>query len=174
VHPLLQKLQGGDRRSIGRSDEVAAEVAAAPELFDALFSGMLSADPIVRMRAADAAEKITAGRPEWLAPYKTVLLTQLSLSDQPEVRWHVALMLPRLRLNVRERGKALAILEGYLEDKSRIVKTCALQAMADLALADPALGPAVRARLAQALSEGTPAMKARSRKLLAALKGRSG
>ena len=48
---LLEKLQGGDRRSIGRVDEVVAEVLDEPALFDTLFYGMLSDDPLIRMRA---------------------------------------------------------------------------------------------------------------------------
>ena len=31
MHPLLQKLDGGDMRSIGRSEEVVAEVLAEPD-----------------------------------------------------------------------------------------------------------------------------------------------
>ena len=69
---ILEKLQGSDRRSIGRSNEVVAEVLAQPSLFDELFGGLLDADPIVRMRAADAVEKITAKHPDWLKPYKLV------------------------------------------------------------------------------------------------------
>ncbi len=51
---LLGKLQGGDRRSIGRADEVVADVLNDPALFDDLFQGMLHDDPVVRMRSADA------------------------------------------------------------------------------------------------------------------------
>ena len=57
---ILEKLKGGDRRSIGRANEVVADVLRDPTLFDALFNGMLNDDPIVRMRSADAVEKITA------------------------------------------------------------------------------------------------------------------
>jgi hypothetical protein len=62
---VLQKLAGGDRRSIGKV-EVVTDVLNDPALFDALFDGMLCDDPITRMRAADAIEKITAERPEYL------------------------------------------------------------------------------------------------------------
>ena len=57
VDNLLAKLQGGDRRSIGRVDEVVREVLADPSLFRLLFEGMLHEDPLIRMRAADAPEK---------------------------------------------------------------------------------------------------------------------
>ncbi len=63
--------------------------------------------------------------------------------EQQEVRWHVAHMLPRLDLDVAERRQALAILRAYLADHSKIVKTFAMQAMAGLALQEPALKPQV-------------------------------
>jgi hypothetical protein len=52
---LLRKLEGGDRRSIGRSDEVVAEVLGQPTLFGALFAGLSVENPVVRARAADRA-----------------------------------------------------------------------------------------------------------------------
>ena len=50
---LLKKLEGGDRRSIGRVNEVVAEVLNDPSLFGEVFNGMLSRDPLVRMRTAE-------------------------------------------------------------------------------------------------------------------------
>jgi hypothetical protein len=166
---LLFKLTGGDMRSIGRSNEVVAEVLANPALFETLFNGMLADDPLVRMRAADAVEKITARQPELLTPYKDRLLEEVSQSEQQEVRWHVAQLLPRLTLTPVERQEALAILETYLEDKSKIVKTFAMQTLADLAEQDPTLRPAIIARLETLTASGSPAMRSQGRKLLARL-----
>ena len=75
---ILDKLAGGDRRSIGRVSEVVEEVLAEPALFDQLFAGMFSPDPVIRMRAADAIEKITTRHPEYLQPYKQPLLEQVA------------------------------------------------------------------------------------------------
>jgi hypothetical protein len=163
---VLHKLAGGDRRSIGRVDEVVADVLNDPALFDAVFAGMLHADPVIRMRAADAAEKITAQRPEYLEPYKKKLIQQIAKIDQQEVRWHVAQMLPRLQLTKRERTSAVKILMGYLGDKSTIVKTFSMQALADLAQQDPALRPQVIPVLEKLTRTGSPAMKSRGRILL--------
>ncbi len=60
---ILRKLKGGDRRSIGRSSEVDADVLADPRLFGALFVGLSVDDPVVRARAADAVEKISTVHP---------------------------------------------------------------------------------------------------------------
>jgi hypothetical protein len=169
---LLSKLTGGDRRSIGRSDEVVAEVLANPTLFEPLFKGMLADDPLVRMRAADAVEKITTQQPELLTPYKDCLLQEVSRIEQQEVRWHVAQLLPRLTLTPAERQQTLAILEIYLQDKSKIVKTFAMQALADLAEQDPNLRPSIITRLETLTASGSPAMRSRGRKLLVRLESK--
>ncbi|HUT73164.1 MAG TPA: hypothetical protein VMW89_21030 [Desulfatiglandales bacterium] len=50
---ILEKLKGGDRRSIGRVGEVAKDVLSDPSLFRVLFKGLSSDDPVIRMRSAD-------------------------------------------------------------------------------------------------------------------------
>jgi hypothetical protein len=171
MHPILDKLSGGDRRSIGRSNEVVAEVLAHPRLFDVVFSGMLTDNPLIRMRSADAIEKITACHPEYLRGFRSQLIDQVAQSDQQEVRWHVAQMLPRVEWGPTERRQVLRILLGYLNDRSSIVRTFAMQALADLTRRAPRLRPTVLGRLRKLTAGGTPAMKARGRKLLTELEG---
>lgn len=163
---ILALLEGGDRRTIGRSDRVAAIVSKDPELFPELIAGLWCADPIVRMRAADATEKVTRQNRELLRPYKKELLGLMTEAREQELRWHLALMVPRLLLNDRERQLAISVLSSYLEDRSSIVKTFALQGLADLAQDDPGIRPKVIEILRESTRNGTPAMKARSRKLL--------
>jgi hypothetical protein len=118
------------------------------------------------MRAADAAEKVTRRRPELLTPFKKELLGLMTEATEQEMRWHLAAMVPRLPLNAAERELAISSLNTYLEDRSSIVKTFALQGLADLAQGDPTIQPTVVEILREATRNGTPAMKARSRKLL--------
>lgn len=167
--PLLVKLTGGDRRSIGRSAEVVADVLADPALFAVLWQGLLVADPLVRMRTADAIEKITAQHPAYLAPYKAQLLHEVGPIAQQEVRWHVAQLLSRLDLTAAERRAAVTLLNTYLQDQSKIVKTFAMQALADIALVDAELRPGLVAQLERLITAGSPAMRSRGRKLLAQL-----
>jgi hypothetical protein len=162
----LRKLRGGDRRSIGRSNELVAEVLAKPRLFAALVRGLAAEDPLVRMRAADALEKITARRPALLRPYKKRLMREAAATQEKEVRWHLAQMLPRLELTRHERAQAFGLLLGYLNDRSSIVRTFAMQALVDIAAESPALLSAARRRIEELAITGTPAMKARGRKLL--------
>jgi hypothetical protein len=166
MNKLMQKLSGGDRRSIGRSDDVVAEVLADPALFPLLFEGLHSNDPLTRMRAADAVEKITAHHPEYLQPYKTQLIEQVAPIKQQEVRWHVAQILPRLRWNEAEQSQVVKILVSYLDDSSKIVKTFSMQALADLAEQDAGLRPQVMKLLTELTQTGSPAMQSRGRKLL--------
>jgi hypothetical protein len=166
MHPLLRKLQGGDRRSIGKSREVAGRVLADPELFGIVFDGMLDDDPLIRMRCADAVEKITALRPDLLPPYKRKLLREVAPIEQPEVRWHVAQLISRLALDRRERRAAAKILTGYLGDESRIVKTFSMQALADLAEGNADLRPGIVRTIQRLTRTGSPAMRSRGRKVL--------
>ena len=159
-------LEGSDRRSIGRSNEVVEVTLKNPRLFRELIACLWNENPLIRMRAADVAEKVSARRPELLQRYKPQLLGFLAETEQIELRWHVAAMIPRLQLTPGERRRAFAGLQRYLDDRSSIVKTFALQALFDLAQNESASRESVRQLLEAALQTGTPAMKARARHLL--------
>jgi len=47
-------LGGGDRRSIGRSNRVVADVLLHPAGFGDVIAAMSDTEPVIRMRAADA------------------------------------------------------------------------------------------------------------------------
>ncbi len=168
-NPLLTKLSGGDRRSIGQANQVAALVLRRHTLFPKLMQGLWSSDPLIRMRAADAAEKVTLRRPDLLKPFKAKLLRLLDEATQQELRWHLAQMTPRLRLSKKDRVRATTALMRHLEDKSSIVKARAMQALADLAGSHDELIPETKTLLTTLTETGTAAMRARGRKLLAQL-----
>ena len=163
---LAAVLAGGDRRSIGKSNEVAALVLSQPRRFPELIGCLWSDDPLVRMRAADAAEKVSAQEPALLEPFKAELLGLLVEAEQQELRWHLAQMIPRLPLTSGERQRAATIFRSFLKDRGSIVKTAGLQALADLSRHDAGLRSDVLERIEEALRTGTPAMKARGRNLL--------
>ncbi len=158
-------LKGGDRRSIGRANHVASLVLRQPKRIPELVTCLWSNDPIIRMRAADAAEKISRQMP---GPFRRFIPELLGLADEAveiELRWHLASIIPRLNLSSAQRLRAFARFREYLQDRSSIVKTFALQALADLADSEEKLRPEVADLLAQAARAGTPAMRARARKL---------
>jgi len=159
-------LEGSDRRSIGRADEVARLVLKQPKLFRELIRCLWHDDPVIRMRAADAAEKITRVKPHLLQRYKSQLLGLLAETTQIEVRWHLAQMIPRLQLTSLERQRAAEALRRYLDDRSSIVRTWSLNALAELSQNDATLRSETKQLLEDAVRSGTAAMRARARKLL--------
>ncbi len=163
---ILRRLAGGDRRSIGQSNQVATLVLKRPALFGELIRGLGAPDPLVRMRAADAAEKVSLERPDLLVPFRTDLLRLLEAATEQELRWHLAQMVPRLPLTKSERLRAFLAFQRYLQDRSSIVRTCAMQALADLVSTDAELVHQVAQLLRKHTQNGTAAMKARGRKLL--------
>ncbi|MFO1032576.1 MAG: hypothetical protein U1E15_00185 [Hyphomicrobiales bacterium] len=130
-----------------------------------IMAGLRDTDAVVRMRCGDVAEKISRQQPFWLQPFKRKLIALAEETPEQEMRWHLSQMLPRLQLAAAERSRLFQCLETYRTDKSRIVRVSALQGLFDLALTDESLRPAVRLHLETALSTGSPAEKARARKL---------
>jgi hypothetical protein len=164
---LLRPLLGGDRRSVRGVAEVVSRVSANPKLFPIVFDGLSNADPLVQMRCADAVEKITVGHPEYLKPYKQRIIELACTAEQQEVRWHLAQMLSRVDLNARERRRVVRIMERYLTDRSSIVRTFAMQTLADMAVRDAGLRDPILKLLETLTRTGSPAMKSRGHKLLA-------
>ena len=78
-------------------------------------------------------------------------------------------MLPRIKLTKAERKRVFELLLTYLEDKSRIVKTSTMQALAEVAIQDNSYLIKVQELLKNLTKEGSPAMKARGKKLLLSL-----
>ena len=69
-----------------------------------------------------------------------------------------------------DRRTVSVILTGYLNDTSRIVKTFAMQALADLAEQDDGLRAPVIRQIEELTRSGSPAMQSRGRRLLAKLR----
>src|SRR6476646_11310666 len=169
MNPILQQLRGGDRRSVRGVPQVVRQVLADRKLFPVVFGGMTDADPLVRMRCSDAIEKSTAEHPEYLAPYRKRLIQLAEVAEQQEVRWHMAQLLSRIDWKASERRRVLRIMSVYLKDPSSIVKTFAMQTMADMAAQDSRLCAPIVEKLKSLTRNGTPAMKCRGGRLLAPL-----
>lgn len=167
---ILSKLRGGDRRSIGKVSEVVAAVQKKPDLFKDLVTGLFDEDPVVCMRAADAMEKISLDNPQSLQPFKTELIRLAQQTQQQELRWHTAQMIPRLKLTSKETATVTDIFFEYLNDKSKIVVTFAMQALSDLALKRAEASARVLRAIEKLSRTGSPAIQSRGKKLLLKLK----
>jgi len=165
---ILQKLRGGDLRSIGKADEVVQDILKNPSLFKDCFEGMLNDDPIIRMRSADAIEKVSAKHPEYLQLFKSRLINEVSKIEQQEVRWHVAQMFSYIKINKKERDKIMKILLCYIEkEKSKIVQTFSMQTLADFAERDENIRPQIIKIIKSLMKKGSPATISRGNRLLA-------
>lgn len=166
MNQILKLLSGGDRRSIGRSDEVVELILQRPDKFDDLFRGFYETDPVIRMRTADAVEKVTAQDPALLIPYKEPMLELLESAEQIEVQWHLAQIIPRLPLTNDEISRAYQTMEKYLSSSSAIVQTFGLQCLFDLSLRDARLLASTRSYLESGMENQSKAVRSRSRNLM--------
>ncbi len=168
---ILQKLTGGDLRSIGRADEVVEDILKNPSLFGDVFEGMLHDDPRIRMRSADVLEKVSSKYPEHLQPFKDRLINEISKIEQQEVRWHLAQMFSYLELNRRERNAVVEILFSYIDNtKSNIVKVLSMQTLAELAEKEKKLKHKILKKIKEMVKTGSPAVVNRGTKLINRLK----
>ena len=165
-----QLAEGRHALDSGRVSQVAAIIRAHPRRAARLIELLWDDDPGVASRAADALERAShAPSPALrriLGDYQEALIGLLPEARYTKLRWNLAFIIPRLPLTVAEARRVAATLQTYLEDRSSIVKTAALQGLADLTRHDPASLPAVLDLLRIHGRSGTPAMRARSRHLL--------
>ncbi len=166
---VRERLRKNERRQLGASDSVASDVLRYPERFAELFEAIFDEDAVVCGRAAAAAELVTRGRPDLLVPFRKRLIADAADTDNPEVRQAVARMLPRIKLEPRERAKAVAVLDRYVEDDEPAVRLAAMQSLTDFSNDDAVLRERVVVMLERFSREGSETMKLRGRQMLARL-----
>lgn len=101
MNPFYKILQGGDLRSIGQSNAVVSLVNDQAS-FDALFELLRHIERKLVMRSADAIDKISLQHPGYLKKHKQALLQLAAADGNIELKWHLALLLPRLPLTKKE------------------------------------------------------------------------
>ncbi|MEI7604340.1 MAG: hypothetical protein WCJ19_04955 [bacterium] len=168
---ILDQLLKGDLRTIGNSNAVVKKVLKEPSLFKELFPCLFSKDPGMRMRSADALEKISLEKPELLQPYKKLLLGKVSMINQQEVQWHLAQMFSYLELTPSEEKKVVQILFQFLDTtNSSIVRVFSIQTLADIAERNNGLSKKILKRIKDEVRVGSPAVVTRGKKALGQLK----
>ena len=166
MNRLLGQLSGGDLRSIGNSNAIVKHVRSQSQ-FDCLFKGLFHHDRLIVMRAADAIEKVTQKVPGYLLPHKQSLLGLLYVATDKELKWHIALLVPRLNLTKSELRKTRATLMYWALDtnESRIVRVNSIQGLFDLLQHSPGQRKDLENILAQLDRQQVPSIRARIRKL---------
>jgi hypothetical protein len=163
---LNDLLSGGDLRSIGDVNKLISRINTQKE-FDELFFFLNSDDRLVVMRAADAIEKITIKNPEYLNKYKKSILKFLDIAEDKEFKWHLALLISRIKLNSDDRKKVFMKLSEWASDKeeSRIARVNSVQTLFTLTGDDPELKKAFDLILKELKKENIPSINARLKKL---------
>jgi len=163
---FAEALGGGDRRSIGRANFVVAQVRRDSARFEELWTCLYHSDALVRMRSADALEKLSRDNADSFDAHKHELLSRSPDDGTPETRWHLIAIASRLTLNANEAEDLCAYLDHSLRhDPSRIVKVMSLQSAHALASRHPALTNNLRRMLKYARLTPWPSVSARARKL---------
>jgi hypothetical protein len=126
-------LSGGDLRSIGKSNAVVLKINNQND-FDELFKYLFHADRLIVMRAADSIEKITINNPQYLKKHKTEIIELCNVAKDKELKWHLALFIPRLNLKNIEFKNAWDILTTWAKDKnnSRILRVNSIQGLYEM------------------------------------------
>ncbi|XCA84274.1 hypothetical protein ABKJ26_04030 [Exiguobacterium mexicanum] len=164
---IREVLSGGDLRSIGHVDAVVAYVGNDPDRFSELMTGLTDDRPVVRMRSADAIEKVTRRHPKLLQAHQASLSQQLHRAIQQEVRWHLAQLMPRLTWTEDEAADIVQMLTDWIDtETSNIVIVNSLQAIFDLSAMHPRFRDELKVLLETQHETGSPAVKSRSKKLL--------
>jgi len=159
-------LSGGDLRSLGKSNSVVSTVKSQDD-FDDLMKYLDHSDRIIVMRTADAVEKITIHYPQYLFKHKKKILQLCKTAINKELKWHLALLLPRLNLTPKEVKSAWDLLSGWTTDKtnSRIVRVNSIQALYEFSIRDIKLKEKLNLLLTQVYKEHIPSLNARINKL---------
>jgi len=166
------KEANGDRRSIGNSNQLVPTITTQLA-FDDQFDLLFHKERTVAMRAADTIEKVTKNKPQFLRSHKNALVSLLLNADNIELKWHLALMIPRLNLTKTELKQCWERLKTWALDpnESRIVRVNAIQALFDLLPKHNRLAPAELLLVIETVSkENIPSVKARLKRLSNAIK----
>ncbi len=150
----------------GRAFDAAMLVLEEPRLARQLIECLWDQDEAVAGRAADALETVVGECPDVSHSWKQALVGLLVESRAIKVRWHLALIVTKLRLTRPECRRLADLFTGWLNDRSSIVKTCAMQGLAELTIQDPSMKDDVLDLLRELTRSGTPAMRARGRHLV--------
>jgi hypothetical protein len=108
---------GGKSNSLGRTNEVIELVLNDRARLEELYGCLFHEDAWLRMRAADALEKICRRHPDWLVLYVDRLLGDFSTSTQPSIQWHLAQILGEVTLTDPQKRAAVAWLKVVLASK---------------------------------------------------------
>lgn len=123
---------GGKTNSLGRVNEVIDTVLRDKKRLDELYGCLFADDAWVRMRAADALEKICRQQPSWLSPFIDRIQADFAETTQPSLQWHIAQIYAQIPLTQPQKTRAIAWLRKLIatKDADWIVSANAMETLA--------------------------------------------
>ncbi len=132
-----------------------------------------SSDKKVAECAARTLKKIAEQDGAALYAWRKPLLKEAFRATDVRVQWNLSIILGHLPLKGADKALAVDLMFERLVDPSGLNRTMAMQALMDLSEDDAPLRSRVLPIVREALEDGTPAMQARARKLLAVRRSQS-
>lgn len=108
---------GGYTNSLGKVNEVIGLVLHNRSRLNELYDCLFDENAWVRMRAADAFEKICREHPDWLLPYIDRFPDELATNSQPSIQWHLAQIYKQVDLTSEQKLFAINWLKRLLSTK---------------------------------------------------------
>lgn len=160
---LIDLLAEGDKRTVNHVTEAVQWLESSPNLISAAIELLRNESEAIAMRAADCLEKFSRRNSFQLNSYKYDLVDVLVNVKQKEVRWHLAQILPRLKLSSSDLKKISKIwIHDYYNSPSSIVRAESLQALYEIRTSYPIIMSDFKKALTHGIDNGTPAVKARA------------
>jgi HEAT repeat protein len=123
-------------------------------------------DKVVVERAARTLKKIAERDGAALFAWRKKLLDEAFRAVDVRVQWNLTVVIGKLPLKGADKALAVDLMFERLQDKSGLNRTMAMQALMDLSVSDKALRVRVMPVVLEFVESGTPAMRARARRLL--------
>lgn len=163
---FVRMLLAKNVRTLSRSREVARAVEDQ-QTFDDLFNLLLHHERLLVVRAADAVERVTLDRPEYLFQHRKQLLSMLKNTVHKELKWHMPLLITRISLESDELQEVWDILVYWAQNpnESPMVRVHALQGLYNLTRRHPYLSKALAPILQQLEHAPFPSVRLRVQKL---------
>lgn len=108
---------GGKSNSLGKVPEIIEITLGDQSRLDELYECLFEEDAWVRMRAADAIEKVCRQQPNWLLPYIDKFTAGLAEDSQPSIQWHLAQIYAQVVLTKAQKQLIINWLEKLLSTK---------------------------------------------------------
>ena len=160
---LKDLLAEGDKRTVNHVSEAVQWIESNHNFISDVIELLRSESEAIAMRAADCLEKFSRRNSFQLNPYKDDLVDVLVNVKQKEVRWHMAQILPRLKLSSSDLETVTKIwIQDYYDSPSSILRAESLQALYEIRTSHPIVMSDLKKALAYGVDNGTPAVKARA------------